>query len=208
MKLAILFFTTIFSMQAYAEWALDKSGSSLSFVSVKNGIIAEVHTFKALSGRVEKNGKASLEINLDSVDTLIPIRDERMRKLLFATDKYPTAEVEVELDSQILNQLKNSSATKLEVFGNVTIKGQSQRVGASVIVSGSSDGGVTVSTAKPVLIAANQFDLISGIEALREVAGLSGITPVVPVTFSLRYKPAAPRPTAVSPASGDTDFPL
>ena len=190
--------TLLFSiaLPAQADWVLEQGKSTMSFVTVKNGMIAEAHSFKKLSGRVSQDGLATLEVDLASVDTLIPIRDERMREMLFDTANFPTANITVQLDGEILRQLQSASATKLEVFGNLEVRGQTQRISASLVVGGSKDGGVLVSTDKPVLVAANQFDLLNGVEKLREVAGLSSITPVVPVSFALRFKPTKARPKA------------
>jgi hypothetical protein len=42
-----------------------------------------------------------------------------------------------------------------------------------------------VSTIKPIIVMAESFDLINGVQALREVAGLPSISRAVPVTFQL-----------------------
>ena len=208
MKFLLALLTTIsIALPASAEWSLDSKNSSLSFVSVKNGILAEIHEFKELEGAIDGTGTAVLTIDLDSVDTLIPIRDERMRKMLFDTSSFPEATVEVQLDNEILADLAASSGTEIEVFGTVTIKGKSQRMSAKVQVSALQDGGVMVSTVKPVLVGANQFNLISGLEALRAIAGLTSITPVSPVTFNLAFQPAKKSPEVTRPTSlnlGDT----
>ena len=182
-----------FSNQVSADWKLDEKNSRLSFVSTKNGAIVEVHEFKELAGHVTRNGEATLVVKINSIETLIPIRNERMQQLLFSSQDFPEATIKVQLDADILNQLRASTGTKIEVFGDVTISGQSQRLSAAVLVSGLRDGGVVVSSQKPVLVAANQFGLMTGIEALREIAGLSSITPVVPVMFTLQYAPSRTR---------------
>ncbi len=195
------------SFPAQADWILESKKSTMSFVSVKNGMVAETHSFKKLSGRVESGGAATLEVELASVDTLIPIRDERMREMLFDTAKFPNAEVKVQLDNGVLSQLQAGSATSIEVFGDLTLRGQTQRVSAALTVTGSNDGGVLISTEKPILIAANQFDLVTGIEALREIAGLGSITPVVPVTFTLKFKPTKTLSKTTAP-SGQQNQPV
>ena len=51
-------------------------------------------------------------------------------------------------------------------------------------------GGLRVIAAEPVLISAADFGLESGVEALREVAGLNVISTAVPVSFQLVFTPA------------------
>ena len=66
------------SLVTQARWQLDSDASNLSFISIKNGTIVETHTFSTLSGEVGNDGNAAVIIALSSVQTLIPIRDERM----------------------------------------------------------------------------------------------------------------------------------
>lgn len=63
---------------SYADWDLDSAGSQLHFMSVKADSVAKLHTFRTLSGSLSKSGEAKLIIDLNSVDTYVPIRDERM----------------------------------------------------------------------------------------------------------------------------------
>lgn len=192
----------LLSFSALADWKLDNQQSSLSFVSVKNGAVVERHTFKELAGTVNGAGQASLEVNLDSVATLIPIRNERMREMLFNTKKHPLATANIQLDKAIIDQLATSSrARRIEVSADLTLNATSQRVNAALLVNATTDGGVMVSTAEPILISAAQWDLNGGIEALREVAGLNSITQMVPVTFTLKFVPASTQSATAPSAS-------
>ena len=47
---------------------------------------------------------------------------------------------------------------------------------------------VNVTTVAPIVVNANGLELVAGIEALREVAGLPSISYSVPVTFSLTFR--------------------
>lgn len=38
---------------------------------------------------------------------------------------------------------------------------------------------------QPIIVNANEFDLVAGIDKLREIAGLSSISQAVPVSFVL-----------------------
>jgi len=95
---------------AWADWTLDNAGSQLSFVTVKAQDVAEVHTFSELSGAVGADGRARVLIQLASVDTLIPIRDERMRDVLFNTELFPTAAAVAQLDMRKLQAWRQAPA--------------------------------------------------------------------------------------------------
>lgn len=195
-RILALFITILLPIASQAEWALDNSKSSLSFSSIKNGSIIENHTFTRLEGNVDNNGLASLKVHLDTVETIIPIRNERMREMLFATKQNPFATVSIQLDADTINRLAtNSAGQEIDVAGNLTMNGQSQRVAAKLIVAPTADGGVMVTTTQPILIAVTSWGMGDGIEALREVAGLMSITPVAPVSFNLKFQrsQASPR---------------
>ena len=95
---AIVLLLLLAAGPAAADWTLDNSGSTLSFVTIKATNVAEVHTFGQLTGSVGTDGHARVVIQLASVDTLIPIRDERMREILFKTDLFPTATADARID--------------------------------------------------------------------------------------------------------------
>ncbi len=165
------------------SWTLDNDHSRLAFVSIKAGDIGEVHHFRQLSGSIE-DGKATLTIELASIDTLIPIRDERMQTMLFETGLFPRATVTVNLDPEVLESESVQSAT---VTGELTIREQTLSLNADVTATVSGDS-LLVATNKPILVSARAVGLSEGVEKLREVAGLPAISDAVPVTFVLRFK--------------------
>ena len=175
------------SVPVSADWELDGVHSSLSFVSIKAGNIGEVHTFKELSGGVKGDGQATLTIPTASVDTLIPIRDDRMLKHLFETELFPDITMSVTLDAAVLESVANNSVHNATIAGQLSIKDRSTSVQAEVIIAGLASGQVLVTTTKPVLLNAAVVGLDAGVEKLREIAGLPSISQAVPVTFALTF---------------------
>lgn len=167
-----------------AAWTLNNDASSLSFISIKKGNIAEMHSFKTLSGGIDDAGAATLDIDLASVDTLIPIRDERMQKHLFETEKFATASVSVALGEGGVKAGVQSLEAKLNLHG------VEKSVSAEVAVSMNGDS-VQVTTTKPVLLGAKDYDMDGGVEKLREIAKLDSISLAVPVSFHLVFDKAA-----------------
>ena len=47
--------------------------------------------------------------------------------------------------------------------------------------------GIKVNSIQPILINANDYGLLKGVEKLKSLAGLNSINIVVPVSFSLQY---------------------
>lgn len=175
-----------FAPNTWAEWRLDSEASSVGFLSVKNGQVVESHHFNKLEGSVSASGNATLIIKLDSVDTMIPIRNERMREMLFKTASFPDATVSVSIDMAKFGRLKAGEALSETVAGKLEMVGQSATVMVPVSVIRGHNS-VIVSSRKPVVINAANWGLTDGLEALRNIANLSSITPAVPVSFTLKF---------------------
>lgn len=181
---------------AAGNWMLDSSHSYLGFLSAKNLHNVEAHSFGELSGVVTEEGIASLTIRMESVDTGIEIRDQRMRTLLFDVNAFPETTIALELGDNLSQVLGMSAGEvlQLDVPALAEINGEARELNVSLQVERLSQQTFVVSSARPVLITADQFGLQGGVEALREVAGLSSISLAVPVDFALFFK-ADQRPT-------------
>lgn len=175
------------AMTAHADWSLDNSGSQLSFVSIKAMDVAEVHTFSELSGSVGADGHARVVIQLASVNTLIPIRDERMREVLFQTDLFPTATVDARVDITKLQRLAVSTSEVLTTEIILNLGEARLPLTVELLISRVAADRILVATLKPVVVNAGAVDLVDGVEALREIAGLPSISKAVPVSFVLQF---------------------
>jgi len=175
------------STQVSASWSLDYTSSSLSFVSIKAIDIAEVHRFKELAGEISDKGKAVVEVKLSSVDTGIPVRDERMQEMLFETGDYPFAIARTEIDMELIEALVPGSSKPMELEFTLDLHGIRVPMGASVVVTRLTESTLTVISSKPLVLNAASAGLKEGIEALRKVANLPSIGAAVPVSFVLTF---------------------
>ena len=173
------------STAAQADWTLDAGASRLSFISTKNGSKAETHYFREISGAVTDNGDARVEVPLDSVETAIPIRNERMREFLFETADFPSLTVTASVDPALLG---TDGAQSGAVPVTVSLHGQEASYEAAVIVARDKDGSLTVATTEPIVVNAADFELGAGIAKLRELAGLDSISTAVPVSARLVFR--------------------
>lgn len=178
------------STTALAQWSLNNSHSQLNFISIKKGDVAEIHHFKQLSGDIDGSGSAEIVIDLSSVETLIPIRNRRMRELLFEVVKFPDSRFYAQLNMKEINTIQVGNSKRLEVMGDFTLHGQTKHLKLELLVSRLSETRLLVITNKPLLINAGDFALATGVEKLREVAGLPSISRVVPVSFALQFDKA------------------
>ena len=165
---------------------LDAAQSSIYFISTKNAAVAEVHHFRELSGSLDDTGQVELSIALDSVETLIPIRNERMRDMLFQTLDFPTATLMAKVDPAALASLKPGERMALDVAFTLSLHGRSREMQVGVSVT-RLEGGIEVTTLAPLVVNAADFDLTGGIAKLQEVAALNSISTAVPVSARLVF---------------------
>ena len=180
---AVLFLAS----SAAAHWELDSNSSTLSFVTVKADHVGEVHTFDQLSGDINDDGSVQITIELASVNTLIDIRNERMQNMLFETNLFPQATISGEIDLDAVAEMDAGVSQAISVDFDLAIHGESSSYTADVLVT-RTDSGVLASTVKPIIVMADTHGLVSGVEALREVAGLPSISRAVPVSFNVVFE--------------------
>jgi polyisoprenoid-binding protein YceI len=181
-----LVLTLLASQTALAQWNLDNDMSSLSFVTTKAEHVAEVHTFEQMSGTLTDSGALSIAVELISVNTMIPIRNERMQAMLFETDIFPEAAITAQIDMAQLSGMAPGDTKAMAIDFELSIKGVAKTYTADIQVT-RTGAGLVASTRKPIVVSAESHDLVSGVEALREVAGLPSISRAVPVSFSVVF---------------------
>ena len=178
--------TALLSASAFAaDWQVKQGHSKVSFISVKKGDIAEVHDFKQVSSSLTPEGAFNLTIELVSVDTGIEIRDERMQTMLFEVAKYPQVKLNSVINPKLLADLSVGSTLMTQIDGTIDLHGKTRQMSFDVLVAKLSDTKMVVSSLAPVIVQANDFDLVEGVNKLREIAGLSSISLAVPVSFVL-----------------------
>jgi polyisoprenoid-binding protein YceI len=183
----VLALSALFVPVSHGQWALDSDNSQVSFVSVKNETVSETHRFQVLKGAVTPFGRANIEISLGSVETGIPIRNDRMKSMLFNTAEFARATITAAVDIRELMKLDAGGSATMDLSMQVDLHGISRPLTAAVKVTRTSDTAWRVSTASPVAVDAVEFALDAGIEALRNVAGLKSISTAVPVSFDLVF---------------------
>ncbi|MBZ9782835.1 YceI family protein [Pseudomonas sp. REP124] len=169
------------SLAAQADWYLDGESSRLSFVSTKNANLSEVQRFLVLHGKVDPGGLAQVEVELESINSGVPLRDERMRKELFEIEKFPEALITTQIDLRPINDLASGAQLELRLPLTVDLHGRQHTYNAQLLATRLDDRRFQVVTLEPVVLNAEDFDLAPGVETLRKIVGLSAISLSVPV---------------------------
>lgn len=169
------------SLPAQADWYLDNESSRLSFISTKAGNLSEVHRFLTLHGRIDARGAARLRVEMESVSTGIPVRDERLRSLLFSTKEFPDAHIMAQLNLAPITDLAPGAQLEISLPVQVEIRGRKHGYMAELLATRLDDRRFQVVTLAPLVLHAEHFGLEEGVEALRKAARLSNISLSVPV---------------------------
>ena len=185
-KVAFLTSIALLAGSAQAQWSLDNSASTLSFVTVKADHVGEVHTFDQLSGSIDDRGNVEIMVELASVNTLIDIRNERMQSMLFETNLFPRAMITGDVDLASFTEMSPGASITAQLEFELDIHGVSNSYNTELIVTRLVNG-VVASTSKPIIVTAASHGLVDGVEALREIAGLPSISRSVPVTFNVVF---------------------
>lgn len=174
-------------VEGTGPWTIEAPASHVTYTTIKAGDLAEPNSFTQMDGSVSPTGAAKVDIFLDSIQTWIDTRDERMRKYVFQTQQFPTATITTQIDMAALESLETGKRTTTESEISVTLAGTSATYDAKFHVTRLGPNRVLIEDALPIMVHADDFGLADGVEKLRELANLETITPVIPVSFSLMF---------------------
>ncbi len=169
-------------------WNLRRSESRLEFISVKNGTIVEINRFTDLSGMVLPDGGATILIKLNSVETNIEIRDQRMKKYLFKTDKLVSITVKAQLGLTQFASMPIGTRKDIELRVGISMHGHNDVMDIALVVTRLGDNKVVVDSRTPIILDTDTFGFGDGIIKLQELANLDVIAPEVPIMFSLVFE--------------------
>ena len=167
-------------------WQLQPETSALRFQSVKNNAVVEGSSFAIFAGAIDEEGNAVVRIAADSVDTVIDLRNLRMRFLFLETFTFPEAVVTVHLDPALLADLATLRRMTLPLPYTLELHGVTQDRVSDVTVTLITDDKVAISSAGPIPVAAADFNLTEGVTKLQEAAGVT-ILPFGSVTFDFVF---------------------
>ena len=136
---------------------------------------------------VEADGQAQLRVELESVSSGIPKRHELLRKDLFEIGRFPLALIGTRLDLPSLLNLAPGAQLELNVPLTVKPHGQVSDHLVELLVTRLDEQRFQVVTLAPLVLQAEDYDLLPGLEKLRQLANLSHINSAVPVSAVLIF---------------------
>jgi len=186
--IAIFLFSSNISRASETKLELNKSQSKISFISVKKEIIAEINYFNKFNVSLSDNGQFILTIDLTSVDTHIPVRDNRIKNFLFETIRFPQARFQGSVSPAIYTNLKSGQFVNTIIKGSLYLHGIQKEITVPVKIIKLANGQLNVFNTERYLLNANSFGLKNGIDKLKSLAKLNAINAVIPISFDFYFK--------------------
>ena len=187
-RLLIIYSLILFCLPAHAaDWQLNRERSAISYLSSKQAtadtpLMFESNLFREFSGTID-GSQVELVVELDSLDTKVPIRDKRVAEHVFLSKQYPQATVSATVDG-----IEQLSYERKQISATLTMRGQSRNLQAEVIIERSDPKTLRMQTTTPVLVNANAYGMLEGFTILKQLVGLMQIPMTIPVSFHLVFE--------------------
>jgi hypothetical protein len=136
---------------------------------------------------------ARLVIDIDTLDTTIPIRNERVRNIFFETSNvgWDTIEVTIPaIPAAVVAALKTQRhVEQAKLDATLRVHGRKVMTVLTVDASYSDDGRLTVKTSAPTPVKISDFDLLDNLHRLSHICMHDSIDDLVMVEASLQFLP-------------------
>jgi polyisoprenoid-binding protein YceI len=183
--LPLLLLTHLNSAFATTSYVVDNKNSVVNFSVTKKQYIIEPAVFKDVEGTIDNKGNIKISIDINSVDSSNPIRDNRLVEMFFQADFFPHAIVTAKIDEKVLNSKKTFQ--QIELPATLEFFDLKKEIKLSVMVAKIGNN-ILVTSLKPTIINAKTFDVPShNLAALSKVCGGINISDIVPVNFVLTF---------------------
>ena len=170
----------------HSSWNLVSEQSKVAYGSIKKNSVGEVNHFTALSGQLSAAGEVKVTIDLNSVETHIGIRNQRMVKHVFGGDT-GKAVLSTTIKPAFLDSLLPGEPKSIGVAGKLNYLGTVIDINTTMLVVKLSNSRIMAVTDEMIMVKTADLGVEPAIDKLMELAALSGITRVVPVTVRLVF---------------------
>lgn len=171
-------------------WDLDPATSFIRFGSIKHvegKEIVETHSFATFGSSIEADGKATINVKLESVDTRNDLRNVRMRFLFFETFKFPEAVVTAQLSPDMAAGLAPGGQKEVQIPFSMDIHGASNRLVTDAIITPDSNDRFVAASARPIVFHVDDFALGNNLRKIAETAGGFDIVPEMNITYQFTF---------------------
>lgn len=191
MKKAIILgalLTTTLPIQA--AWQIQDEGSHVNFVTEKiftnDKSVKETQLIKGVVGTVDNQKQAEIKIDFSTIDTKIPIRNQRIKEWVLDTTQFRYGTVKADLSAIDDQKINVGESSQMTVKGDFTIRDKTLPVTLYIKLTKESATEYSVSSYEPTVINTSEFDSNGGVQKMTQVMGLKSINNVIPVSWQLK----------------------
>ena len=149
--------------------------------------VTEQSQFNSSQAYLDKQGDFKMTIDLNSVQTNIEIRDQRIKDWVFKTAQFATAEIKGKVDMEAINKLAIGETLTFKQPLTLNIHGKELPLEANLSAQRVHADKIMVNTLNPVLLDVKAMDMSKGVMQLVEVMGLKTIVEQIPVSFHAEF---------------------
>jgi polyisoprenoid-binding protein YceI len=172
-----------------AQYVVDSDYSVVHFSTIKKNYVVEPAVISNITGGISDSGKANIQIDLNSIDTRVPIRNERLNKLFFESVKFPNTVVSAKIDIK-KEMFGVSDFKKMQVPATLSLFGTSKEIFLNVLIAKVGKDKLLITSLSPTIINADDFGIpASNLANLAATVGGIKISNKVGVSFVLSLKP-------------------
>lgn len=172
-----------------ANW--EATQTSLTFLSSKINqqlnSVTEQSQFTSSHAMLDKQGNFKMMVDLNSVQTNIEIRDQRIKDWVFQTAQFAMAEITGKVDMNVIHQLQLGESISFKQPLMLHIHGKELPIEAHLSAQRTQADKIMVSTLSPVVLDTKAMDMSQGVMQLVEVMGLKTIVEQIPVSFHAEF---------------------
>lgn len=188
-KKLIALVSAVFTLSAWAHW--QSEDVAVSFLTTKlapqSSTVTETNTFSLTSATIDFDGKLRAAIDLDTLDTGIGIRDQRIQEKLFQAVNSGEMVITTSLNMPNIEALHVGEQRHLSQGLHITFGQIETDVTADLLLTRLSDTRLSVVTLKPIVLELHLLGVDQGINTLREIAGLEAIAMQAPVSINATF---------------------
>lgn len=177
------------------ESPLALAPSQLSLTMIKDRVAPVTATLRLRDGAIALDAKppsARLSVDLDTFDSSIAIRDERVRNIFFETSAIGWESGEIVIPSiprPAIDQLRRDKHAHAELEGTLKLHDHVSKLTMSVDVDDKGGGRVGVKTTAPVQVKISEVGLTDNLRRLSAICMHDSIDDVVKIDASLEFSP-------------------
>lgn len=182
----LLSLSTLNSAFAAPKYIVDSNNSVVNFSTIKKQYVVDPAVFEGITGSISNSGQAEININLSSIDTNIPIRDQRLKALFFKVAKFPQATIKATIDMKKIKSIRYYK--RMEIPAILEFYGVSKEIKLEVLIAKVYKKKLLITSMKPIIINAKDYGVpAKNLVALSKTVGGLSLSEEVAVNFVLSF---------------------